>query len=268
MVWWGPQGGWDPLRPFESLNAMFSARTVRPMPGSGSVLRALLATTRRRLVGRRFTFTTRAGEVALTLEALDADLDPIALAFGQLDDVRLTMGDLIWGQYRLVRVTATLHNVHLRPGSVPVLVAAPIELVAEASAEVVAAFVGRAVPALAVEIGEDGVGRLRWRRRPDLGHLEVDAQPEGAWLWLRAQALEVGGRRRAFGRAPSVPVARLTLPAGLRLTRLEPAPSGLRLHAALPAWREPLPARRLDDLLARVGGSATSLDNRRRGGRG
>lgn len=254
----GSFGGWDPFRPLDSFASLWSATSQTA--GPAAMYRSLFETAKGRLVGRTFTVRTSGAAVRLTLAELDAQLDPLALSVGQLGDVRIVADDLTWAEHRIERAVAVARNVHVRPATVPVLVAAPVELAVTVSAATVVALVHARVPWLVADIGQDAVPTVRWRRRPGLGHVEVDARADGSTLWLRPRAIGTRGRRwRVFARLPAYPV-RLRLPSGLKLTEVEPGPGVLHLHGVLPEWRKPMPTGRLNDLLRQVRSASKLLD--------
>ena len=120
------------------------------------------------------------------------------------------------GTARLDRATAVLRNVHLRAGTPPVLVAAPVELSLELPAGTLDDLFRVAAPRLAGEIGPDGIARLRLARRPAVGHLEVDVNLDGSTLWLKPRALVLRRKRlRLPGRTPAYRVRLPELPHGL-----------------------------------------------------
>ncbi len=255
----GSFGGWDPFRPLDSFASLWS--TTSQTAGPAAMYRSLFETARGRLVGRTFTVRTAGAAVRLTLAELDAQLEPLPLSVGQLGDVRIVADDLTWADYRVERAVAVAHNVHVRPGAVPVLVAAPVELTVTVSAATVVALVHARVPWLVADIAQDAVPTVRWRRKPDLGHAEIDVHPEGSTLWLRPRAVHTRGRRWAIpSRLPAYPVRLRQLPSGLQLTRIEPGPGVLHLHGVLPEWRKPMPTGRLNDLLRQIRSASKLLD--------
>jgi LmeA-like phospholipid-binding len=270
----GSFGGWDPFRPLDSFASLWSATSQTA--GPAAMYRSLFETARGLLVGRTFTVRTTSAAVQLTLTELDAQLEPLALSVGQLGDVRIVAVDLTWAEYRIERAVAVARNVHVRPATIPVLVAAPIELTVTVSAATVGALVQRRVPWLSADIEQDAVEQdavptVRWRRKPDLGHAEVDIRPDGSTLWLRLRAVNALGRRWPVpARLPAYPIRLRQLPSGLRLTRIEPGPGVLHLHGVIPEWRKPMPTGRLNDLLRQIRSASKLLDvskwTRRRSG--
>ena len=165
-----PLRRWDPFRPLDMLASLWSTAAVAPVSSGAAVAyRTLFMTLRRLVVGRRLTVRLDEGDITLTVTEFDSRLDVRGLSVGQLNDVRLAARDIRWDGNRLDRATAVLHNVHLRAGTPPVLVAAPVELSLELPADTLDDLFRLAAPRLAGEIGPDGIARLRLARRPAAG---------------------------------------------------------------------------------------------------
>ena len=138
--------------------------------------RTVFTTLQRLLVGREITIRVDNHDVALTVTEFDSPLEQRGLAVGQLGEIRVAVRDMRWDQHRFDHAVAVLHNVHIRPGVPPLLVAAPVELTSVLPTELVDAALRRAAPQLCGELGTDGTARLHWVRRPRLGGLEVIKQ--------------------------------------------------------------------------------------------
>jgi hypothetical protein len=243
-----PLRRWDPL---DMLASLWSTAAVAPVSSGAAVAyRTLFMTLRRLVVGRRLAVRLDEGDITLTVTEFDSRLNIRGLALGQLNDVRLVARDIRWDGNRLDRATAVLHNVHLRAGAPPVLVAASVELSLELPADTVDDFFSLAAPRVAGEIGPDGIARLRLARSPAVGHLEVDANLDGSTLWLKPRGLVLRRKRlRLPERTPAYPVHLPELPHGLQLTGIGFAPDLLRLSGTLPEWRINVPRRRLEDVI-------------------
>ena len=129
------RGGWDLLRPLDVLSSVWSAAAALPPVSSGAAVayRTLFMTVRQLVVGRTLNVQLDSGEMTLTVTEFESRLDVRRLAVGQLNDVRLAASDIRWDQGSFNQATLVLHNVHVRPGAPPVLVAAPIEVTLEMS---------------------------------------------------------------------------------------------------------------------------------------
>ena len=210
-------------------------------------------TLRRLVAGRRLTVRLDEGDITLTVTEFDSRLDVRGLSAGQLDDVRLAACDIRWDGNRLDRAAAVLHNVYLRAGTPPVLVAAPVELSLELPADTLDNLFRLAAPRLAGEIGPDGIARLRLARRPAMGHLEIDVNLDGSTLRLKPRGLVLRRKRLPLpGRTPAYRVRLPELPHGLALTDISIAPDVLILSGSLPEWHVNVPRRRLEDVISQL----------------
>jgi hypothetical protein len=205
---------------------------------------------RRLLIGKRLTLPTEGSPVTLTVSTLESRLDVRRLSVGQLDDVRVSMIDIHWRTTHFDNAAAVLHNVHVRPGVPPMLVAAPVHLSLDVSTITLDELLRTVVPRLTGSIGDDGVARVRWARRPRLGHVEVAADLDGAMLLLRPQALTVRRRRWQLpARTPAYRVRLPDLPHGLELTGIHVGTGLLRVGATMPQWRMGFSRRHVENLL-------------------
>lgn len=254
---------WDLLRPLDMLSSVWSTAAALPPVSSGAAVayRTLFLTVKRLVVGRSLTVRLDGGDITLTVTELDSRLDVRRLAVGQLNDVWLTAADICWNDCTFERATAVLHNVHLRPGMPPVLVAAPVDVGLEISTHALDAVFSEALPRLSGHVDDDGVARLRWARHPGLGSVEVDVNVDGATLWLRPRALRTRRRRWALpARLPAYPVRLPELASGLTLTSLSLAPGTLHLTGSVPEWCAELPRARVEDVLIQLGAVGRPLN--------
>jgi hypothetical protein len=246
----GPLRRWG--SPIDLLTALWSSAAVVPVStGAAAAYRTMFATVRRLVVGRRITIGLDDGSaVRLTVTGIESRLDVRALAVGQLGDVRVDARDIRHGDNRFDRATALAHDVHVRPGVPPVLVAGPVELTLEIPTRALDTLIGWAAPRFAGEVGADAVARLRLTRRPGWGQLEVDAALDGQTLMLTPRAVLRGRRRwRLPAFVPAYPVRLPDLPHGLILTGVAFAPGLVSLSATLPRWQTELPGTRWENLL-------------------
>jgi hypothetical protein len=226
----------------------------------------LFMTVRRLVVGRRLAVRLDDGDLTLTVTEFDSRLDVRGLSVGQLNDVRLAARDIRWRGNRFDRATAVLHNVHMRPSSPPMLVAAPVELTLEVPAELLDDLFRWAAPRLSGEVGPDGVARLRLARRPLMGHLEVDAELDGSTLWLKPRGLVLRRSRWTLpARTPAYPVRLPQLRHGLALTGISFAPDLVCLSGTLPEWRMDVPRKRLEDIINQLSVAGVPLNLTRLG---
>lgn len=249
-----PLPGWDPFRSRERLTALWSSTAVPTLStGAAIAYRTLFYTLRRLVVGRDLTVRIDGDNLTLTVTELDFRLELRGLAIGQVGDVLLVADDVVWREYRFDHAMAVLNNVHFRPGPTSEVVCAPVELSLKLPAEVLEELVGQAAPQFTAHVGEDGVVRLRWARRPHVGHLEVDIRIVGTALWLQPKAFVMGGRRMGLpSRLPIYPIELPDLPNGLLITRVNVRPGSVLLHGLLPEWQIDLPLSRLEDIVAQL----------------
>ncbi len=249
-----PVRRFDPFRPLDMLTSLWSATAMVPVnSGAAAAYRTLFVTMRRLVVGRRLTVRLDDGDLTLTVTEFDSRLDVRGLSVGQLNDVRLTASDIGWRASGFDHARVVLHNVHIRPGNPPTLVAAPVDVTVDVPTGALDELLSWAAPRLAGDIGGDGVARLRLARRPRLGHVEVTAWLDGSTLWLRAGAVSVGGMRwRLPARTPAYRVRLPELAHGLQLTAVDLAPGVVRVSGTLPQWRTELPRKRLEDIITQL----------------
>jgi hypothetical protein len=261
-----PRLRWDdPLRALDMLSSLWSSSGL-PSVGAGAAqavaapYRTLFASLQQLLVDKEVTVRLGDQDVVLTVTELDSALEPQGLAVGQLGEVRVAARDVSWGDQRLQHAVAVLHNVHIRPGVPPVVVAAPVKLSSALPAGIFDEVVRHAVPQLRGELCEDGTARLRWRRQPGWGGLEVDLDVVGKTLWLRPRALVAGQRRWVLpSRTPAYRVPLPELPHELRVTDVSLGLDSFEVSALLPEWRMDLPLRNLEDLITRLSQGALSF---------
>jgi|SRR5271166_1103248 len=261
-----PRLRWDdPLRALDVLSSLWSSSGL-PSVGAGAAqavaapYRTLFTSLQQLLVGKEVTVGLGDQDVVLTVTELDSALEPQGLAVGQLGEVRVAARDIRWGEQRLQHAVAVLHNVHIRPGVPPVVVAAPVKLSSALPARIFDDVVRQAVPQLRGELCEDGTARLRWGRQPGWGGLEVDVDVVGKTLWLRPRAVVAGQRRWMLpARTPAYRVPLPEVPHQLLVTDVSLGLDSLEISALLPEWRMDLPLRNLEDVITRLSQGALSF---------
>lgn len=269
-----PRLRWDdPLRALDLLASVWSS-TGLPLVRTGAAwsvaapYRTVFTALQQLLIGKRATVRVGDHDVVLTITELSSTLDPRALAVGQLGEVRLAAREITWGEHHLAGAAAVLHNVHIRPGVPPVVVAAPAELSLTLPGTILDEVLRQAAPglrgALRGELRADGTTSLFWARRPGWGALEVGVDPVGTTLWLRPRTLVTWQRRWKLPAVlPGYPVPLPDLPAGWVITGVNLGPDSLELSALLPEWQMELPLRNLQDLISQLsqqaGASVLSL---------
>lgn len=237
----------DPLRPVELLSSLWSATAMVPVnSGAAAAYRTLFITVRRLVLGRRLTVRLDDGDLIMTVTEFDSRLDARGLAVGQLNDVTAKAENICWRASRFDSATVKAHNVHMKPGAPPVLVAAPVDVTLDLPAAALDDLFRTAAPRLTGAVGSDGVARLRWARRPRLGHVEVEVRVDGTTLWLAARRLGIGTTRwRLPARTPRYPVRLPEMAHGLQLTAITFTPGVVQVAGRLPEWRTELPPKLL-----------------------
>ncbi|MET0896610.1 MAG: hypothetical protein ABWY45_01740 [Mycobacterium sp.] len=240
---------WDPFRPLDMVGALWStAVSVPPVSaGAAAAYRTVFLTVKRLVVGRRMTLQADGGPITMTVSEFDSRLDVRRLSVGQLDDVHLAAVDIDWQSTTFAHAAAVLHNVHVRPGTPPTVVAAPVHLTLDVPTAALDDLFVLMVPRFAGAVGDDGVARLRWARRPRLGHVEVDAELDGSALALKPRAVTLRRRRwRLPLRTPAYRLQMPELPHGLQVTGIDFEPGLVRVSGTVPEWRMELTRRLLE----------------------
>ncbi len=257
---------WDLLRPLDLLSSVWSTAAALPVnSGVAVAYRTLFMSVRRLVVGRTLTVRLDDEDITLTVTEFDSRLDIRHLAVGQLNDVRVAATNIRWETRHFERATVVLHNVQLRPGVPPVLVAAPVDVGLEVSTHAFDQVLRAALPRLSGQVGDDGLARLRWARHPRLGSVEIEVNLDDSTLWLHPRAVWTGRRRwRLPTRLPPYPVRLPELASGLTLTSLMFDPGTLHLTGSLPEWRAEVPRARVEDILTQLSAVGRPLNLTRR----
>ena len=208
------------------------------MLGSRTALQGLLGVVRARLVGRKLTFGASADALTLTLDDVAANADPLLLAVGQLGDVTLTATQVQWREFEFDCARATAHNTHTRPGTRPLLIAAPVDLVVTVSDAQLSRLVAQRSPRVELQITDDARVVARLRRHPDWGWVEVEPSVEGRRVMFRP--VRLGTSRKASRILPTLPHVHFALPLGdgLHVTQLEVGSGSLDVHVRISEWRQ------------------------------
>jgi hypothetical protein len=243
---WDPLGFWRQVAPVASHMAGQWADIARPLAasagglgaaGARTALQGLLDVVRSRLVGRRLALGTAEQPLRLRLVDVNVEVDPVLLAAGQVDRAAVVVEDVEWGDLRFRSARAELRNVHTRPGSRPVLVAAPVEIEAVLPEEWLTGHVARRSPKVSVEITAAGTARLRWERRPELGWVELEPSAQGKAVLLRPRGVGAGRRDWQLVRRLPPIVVELELPDAVRITELRLEPGAMVVGLRADEWR-------------------------------
>ena len=251
-----PFPSWDSFPNWDAVSSFWASTAGGALTsGPAGAYKSLFDTVRKQVVGRRMTVKLKSGEMTLTVTAIDADLDMRCLSVGQLNTVSISASDIVWDGWQFDKATAVLHNTHIKPTNTPVLVAAPLDLTIEMSTTALDKIIdralslpGRAAPKLLGRIDAGGVAQIRWARRPDIGHLEVDATIDGSTLFVKPRMVSL---RRARWHLPNrLPAYRIQLPKlprELAPTSISFSPETLQLTGRMPEWRVAVPRRRIEE---------------------
>ena len=243
-----------------SLSSAAAASLGLPQPGLlvGDPFGAIVDTARNWLIGKKRTFTFAGLDLTLVLEDLSVEGSDLAKAVGQYGTVRMLARDVEWDDYQLERLEIQARNVHLRPSTKPVLVAAPIRFEAFVSAAAASRWLAAYSPRLelATHAGVPQVGMIGapWVR------LEVQAGAEGKSIRIVPRALHLLDRRVSVLRIPAFHVPLPELPFDVMLTSVEPAPGGFIMRGLLPEWQRSFSRADLERLLATMRGGQDQLE--------
>jgi hypothetical protein len=208
-----------------------------------------------RLAGRELELRFGDSRVHLVPTSIGLARASLGVVIGQLGDLELEARDVRWEGGRAATLRIEAGNVHIQPGTVATLVAAPIRATARFDQATVEEVVARRTTWVAVELTADGTLRAslaRWRR---WGRVDLVPEVEGRFLVLRPVAAEVGGRRRAVPAGRRLPGLRVELPESLVAGHVEEVgveDGHLVVRAVLDEWREPLAPGQLDQLVRRI----------------
>src|SRR6516165_3669104 len=233
MAEWRPFEDWKRnLSEVLSLSSAAAASLGLPQPGMlvGDPFAVIVDAARNWLIGKKRTFTFAGRDLTLVLEDLSVEGSDLAKAVGQYGQVRILARDVVWDGYQLERLEIQARNVHLRPSTKPVLVAAPIRFEAFVSAAAASRWLAAVSPRLelATHAGIPQVGMVGapWAR------LEVEAGAEGKSIRVVPRAVHVLDRRLSLPGVPAFHVPLPELPFDVALTSVAPAPGGFILRGA------------------------------------
>ena len=266
---WDAFPNWDPFKPLDTLASLWSSAASGALTGGpAGAYKTLFDTLRKQVVGRRLTIKLESGEMTLTVTAIEADLDVRSLSAGQLNDISLSASDIVWNGWQFDNAAAVLHNVHIKPSNTPVLVAAPLDLTVEMSTTALDKMIdrawsspGRAAPKLIGRIDAGGVAEIRWAKKPDIGHLEVEATIDGSTLLVKPRLIALRKSRwRLPKRLPAYRIQLPKLPRELAPTSVSFSPDVLQLTGRMPEWRAEVPRRRIEEAINQLNQMGRSLN--------
>ena len=177
------------------------------------------------LVGKKRTIRFSGHELTMVLADISVEGSDLARAMGQYGQVRFTARDVRWGDHQFERMEVRARNVHLRPGTRPVLLVAPVLVEAfisiPAASRWLATVSSRLELTVQAGVPQVGLAGAPWVR------LEVDAGVGGTSLRVQPRALHLLERRLSL-RSPAFSLPVPALPSGIVLTSVEAGPRRLR----------------------------------------
>lgn len=250
--WWPFDRGWPgewKRNLTEVLSLSSAAAASLGLPQLGDPFTTVVDAARGWLIGKKRTFGLWGQDLTLVLEDISVEGPELARAIGQYGQTRICARDVEWDAYRFERLEIRARNVHMRPGTRPTLVAAPVLCEAFVSAPAASRWLATVSPRLelAMRAGVPQVGLVGapWLR------LEVEAGAGGKSIRVVPRALHVLDRRVPL-RVPAFDVPLPPLPVDVMLTSVEPAPGGFVIRGVLPEWQRSVSRSDLDHLLAAI----------------
>lgn len=212
----------------------------------------LVSSAKADLLGKDLQVDVGTTRVELVLDDIETATHSLGPAVGQLGTIVLTAHDVRLHGVDIAKARVQLGNVHLRPGTPMVLVAAPVRVEVELSEKVVADLVSSSDAGVTFEI-VDSKPRIRSLSRPSMGYLEVELIPAVDRVMISAVAAANDRWRfeKGLRRLPSV---KFDLPAQLRgsIDEIDVAPGGLVVRGTFAELAEPVSREQIDQLLRRV----------------
>ena len=242
-----------------SLSAAAAASLGLPAAAlAGDSFGALVDAARSWLIGKKRTFSFAGHDLTLVLEDISVNGSDLARAIGQYGQVHLRARDVEWSGYRFERTEIHARNVHLRPGTRPTLVAAPVLFEAFISVPGASAWLATISPRLELSM-QAGVPQIGLAGAPWV-RLEVAAGAGGRSIRIQPRALYLLDWRVSVP-APSFDAPLPPLPLDdVLITSVEPAPGGFLIRGTLPEWQHSLSRDDLDRVLATIRGGKNSPD--------
>ena len=247
------------LTEFLAMSSAAAASLGLPQPGtlSGDPFVLVVDAARARLVGKTQTFRFSGRDMTMTLSDISVDGADLAKVVGQYGTVRIYALDVHWGPYHLERLEIRAQNMHLRPGTRPALVAAPVLCEAFVSASFASRWLAGVSPwlvlVLQAGVPQVGVAGMPWLR------LEMETGAEARSIRLRPRALRLFERRVSVS-APAFHLSVPDLPDGFMLTSVEPAPGGFLVRGLLSDWQRSLSRDTVERLLTGMRAGTDRID--------
>ncbi len=203
------------------------------------------------LVGKQRTIRFAGHDLTMVLTDIAVEGSDLARAIGQYGQVHLTAQDVQWGSYQFERLDIQGRNVHLRPGTRPALVIAPVLIEGFVAAPAAARWLATVSSLLELTLASD-VPQVALIGAPWV-RLEIETAAGGTSLRVQPRALRLLEQRLPLP-CPAFHVPVPDLPDGLVLTSVEPAPGGFVIRGLLSEWKRAVARDDIERLLATMRG--------------
>jgi hypothetical protein len=241
---WRTPGFWNPLQFMREVSQQLvgseAAEHMMAMSGARGMMQQLLEGFSGKFGGKRLSFGSGDTAIALTFVSLDADLDPFAASAGQVDSVSLVVRDIAWAGRTFRHGTATLRNVHVRPGARPQLVAAPIDISLWPDVSWMSRDLRSRRSYLSLVEDERGHYLLNGRSKRLTVQASLSVEVDRGALMARPTAVSAGRLRwdlPTFARRVLSRRISWDLPDGIRLHAVERTENGTRFDIRVDQWR-------------------------------
>jgi len=262
--WWPFDRSWaDEWR--RSIAGMLSASSAAAaslgmrQPGTlpGDPFGLLVDTARTWLIGKKRTFRFPEGDLTMVLTDISVQGSDVARFIGQYGQARIQARAVEWGGYQFEQMEIQVKNVHLRPGTRPVLMAAPVLCEGFMPAEAASRWLATVSPLLELVLRDGvpyvGVIGAPWAR------LEVETGAEGRSVHVRPRALHLGDLRLSLW-SPTFSVPVPELPGGAMLTSVRPVAGGFVMGGMISEWQRSLSREGVERLLVGMRAGNDRLD--------
>ena len=229
-------------------SAMQSASVMAPYTLPADAFAPIIDAIRARLHGRQRTLRVGDRDIKFVLVDVTIDGSELLRSVGQYGEVHLTARDVEWDGGRVERLAIHAHNVHVRPGTSPVLVAAPIKLEAHLTQAQLSAWCARLAPRLRLRFNDDVpqfqlAGRVPWAR------LDVSLLASCQAVRVVPRAVRLGSCRIGL-RLPGHSIPVRWLPPDHLLTEIEVNTSEIILRGLRTEWQLPVTTSDIQKLVA------------------
>lgn len=217
----------------------------------------LLDLLKSQVIGRRITHKFMDKEVKLTLDSLEFDGNELLRALGQYGTVRVTAHDIEVGHGRSDHLYVEAHNVHLRPGPIPAVVASPIHFRTRMSEQLLREWIQRHYPAIEIMLDHERLivglsGRLAWAK------VEVEPVAAGPSIRMNPKGFRIGSNRLGLG-LPGYNIELPAMPFGATVTNVETTTTGITIEGLVPEWRRSLGRSDIELLVSAIKSGVSTI---------